>query len=65
MALILTFVNESHLAPISNYRVEVLVGDGTKAGSRVIARDRVMQHRRDDGWEVLVQQFLDAHTAKK
>lgn len=59
MALILTFVNTSKLAPVSDYAVEVLVGDGSVERSRVIARGTVLSHTRADGWWVLVQRFLD------
>lgn len=64
MALILVFVNRSSLAPISDYDVEVLVGDGTAERSRTIARGQVQNHTRTDGWEALVQRFLDGHTVK-
>ena len=64
MALILAFVNKSNLAPVSDYSVEVLVGDGSVERSRTIAFGTVKGHRRDDGWEVLVQAFLDQHRAK-
>ena len=59
MALILVFVNKSDLAPISDYTVEVLVGDGTPARSRTIARSEVKGHRRSDGWQVLVNRFME------
>lgn len=62
MALILVFVNESHLAPVSDYKVQVLVGDGTPARSKTIAVGAVKGHTRTDGWEALVQQFLTEHT---
>jgi hypothetical protein len=59
MALILAFVNKSNLAEISDYTVEVLVGDGTAARSKTILRETVSGHRRSDGWQVLVQKFLN------
>jgi hypothetical protein len=59
MALILCFVNKSALAEISDYNVEVLVGDGTSKGSYTITKGKVKGHRRSEGWKVLVQQFLD------
>jgi len=65
MALILTFVNQSSLAEISDYRVEVLVGNGSTQGSHLITRGRVMGHRRRDGWRALVQQFLDKSAAEE
>ena len=58
MALIICFVNKSDLAPISDYTVEVLVGDGTSAHSKTILREEVIGHRRSDGWQVLVEKFL-------
>lgn len=59
MALILTFVNMSKLAPVSDYRVEVLVGDGSLERSRVLYRGEVKGHPRDAGWQALVRQFLE------
>jgi hypothetical protein len=61
MALILVLVNKSELAPVSDYTFEVLVGDGSKERSRVIAAGKVEQHRRADGWQALVQRVLDAN----
>ncbi len=61
MALILVFVNKSDLAPISDYKVEVLVGDGTPARSTVIAAGSVKDHERSLGWKVLVERFLSEH----
>lgn len=59
MALIVVLTNTSQLAPISNYNYEVLVGDGSLARSKSLAKGVVDQHRRDDGWEALVQRVLD------
>ena len=66
MALILVFHNDgtgdSITGPfngIGNYNVQVLVGDGTPLGSNIIARGRVEGHARGDGWQKLVQLFLD------
>ena len=59
MALILVFVNKSDLAPVSDYNVEVLVGDGSPARSKTIAAGRIVGHTRADGWKVLVRRFLD------
>lgn len=59
MALILVFVNKSNLASVSDYDVEVMVGDGTAAHSRTIHRATVKAHTRDDGWKALVQRLLD------
>lgn len=64
MALILAFVNTTDLAPTSDYRVEVLIGDGTVARSKTIARGVVKGHVRDHGWEVLVRKFLDGKVEK-
>lgn len=59
MALIVVLTNISQLASVSDYNYEVLVGDGTVARSNVIAKGQVLQHRREDGWQVLVQRVLD------
>lgn len=59
MALILVFVNKSQLASVSDYTVEVLVGDGTPERSKTIARGNIKGHKRANGWQKLVQQFLD------
>lgn len=58
MALIVVLQNISELAAISDYRYEVLVGDGSPR-SKVIARGTVCGHKRADGWKALVQQLLD------
>ena len=52
MSLTITFKNISHLAPISDYRYGVYVGDGTKVGSQTIEEGIVTGHHRDDGWEI-------------
>lgn len=59
MALIVVITNESHLAPVSDYRYEVLVGDGTAAGSKQIASGRVFKHTRSDGWKALIRRVLE------
>lgn len=59
MALIVVLTNKSGLAPVSDYNYEVLLGDGTISGSKVLARGGVVGHRRDDGWKKLVQRVLD------
>lgn len=59
MALILTFVNKSNLAPLSDYAVQVLVGDGTPERSKVLYESVVSSHARKDGWESLVRAFMD------
>ena len=59
MALILVFVNQSELAPISDYTVQVMVGDGTPERSQTIYQGRIEGHRRADGWEALVQKLLN------
>jgi hypothetical protein len=61
MALILVFHNDATASidsGLGHYNVEVLVGDGTREGSRTIAQGRVENHTRSDGWEALVQKFL-------
>lgn len=59
MALIVVLTNKSNLAPVSDYTYEVLVGDGTASRSTVIARGTVLGHRRQEGWQKLVQALLD------
>lgn len=59
MALIVVLVNISDLAPVSDYRYEVMIGDGTPSRSKTIANGIVKGHKRDDGWEPLVQKLLD------
>lgn len=59
MALIIVLTNMSNLAPESDYKYEVLVGDGTTSGSHTIARGEVKGHKRADGWKALVQQLLE------
>ena len=61
MALILVVQNISQLADVSDYNYEVLIGDGTKAGSTSIAHGTIKQHVRADGWQPLVQRLLDQH----
>lgn len=58
MALILVFRNISKLAPTSDYRYQVLVGDGTPERSTVLEVGLVRGHVRDDGWEALLNQFV-------
>lgn len=62
MALILVFHNDfkgdGELPEDSAYDVQVLVGDGTKEGSHLIADGRIEHHNRSDGWEKLVSTFL-------
>jgi hypothetical protein len=59
MALIICFVNKSHLAEVSDYNVEVLVGDGSATHSHTIYRGEVKGHTRSDGWQKLVQKMLN------
>jgi hypothetical protein len=59
MALIVIATNVSQLAAVSDYRYEVLIGDGTVERSTVITRGVIKKHRRDDGWRALVQRILD------
>lgn len=59
MALILILQNVTNLAPVSDYKVEVLVGDGTPDRSTCLYRGIVTAHTRDDGWKALVQRLLD------
>lgn len=59
MALILVFVNQSNLAEVSDYNVKVLVGDGSPR-SKVIDAGKVLGHKRSEGYEALVQKWLDS-----
>ncbi len=58
MALIVVIQNLSQIAPVSDYRYEVLVGDGS-IRSKTIAKGEIKAHTRDDGWKALVQRLLD------
>lgn len=58
MALIITIVNVSDLADVSDYKVAVLVGDGTVERSKLLYETRINGHRRADGWEMLLQRFV-------
>ena len=58
MALIVAFQNVSGLAPVSDYTVTVLVGDGTPERSQVLYTGRVEGHCRADGWQQLIQRFI-------
>lgn len=60
MALILVLTNISGLAPVSSYRYDVLIGDGTPLRSTSIAHGELHGHARDTGWRALVQKLLDA-----
>lgn len=59
MALIIVLINKSELAPVSDYRYEVLVGDGTEKGSRTLEEGMVIGHTREEGWEVLLRKMLN------
>ena len=58
MALIVVLHNTTNLAPISDYRYEVLIGDGTASGSVTIERGQVNGHTRADGWDILIGKLL-------
>ena len=59
MALILVFVNDTTgTPPLANYNVEVLIGDGTRAGSATLWTGRVTGHLRASGWQPLFKRFL-------
>lgn len=60
MALIVVLRNVTQLAPVSDYDYEVLLGDGTPGGSKVLASGTVTGHKRTRGWQALVQRLLDA-----
>ena len=58
MALIVILQNISALAPVSDYRYEVRIGDGSDARSHTIEFGVVKGHTRSDGWDVLVDKLL-------
>jgi hypothetical protein len=64
MSLIVVITNKSQLKPISDYNYEVLIGDGTEAGSKSIAHGKVYGHHRAEGWKVLVDRVLEAERDK-
>ena len=59
MSLIVIVRNTSRLADVSDYTVQVLVGDGTPEHSRTIHAGTVKGHTRADGWKALIQRMLD------
>ena len=59
MSLIVVARNTSELAPVSDYAVQVLVGDGTPERSKTIHAATVTGHNRADGWKALIQRILD------
>lgn len=63
MSLIVVLQNISDLAPTSDYRYQVLVGDGGPR-SKVLEVGLVKGHSRADGWQALVQRFLTAREEK-
>ena len=64
MSLIIVLTNKSNLAPVSDYKYQVLVGDGTPEGSHTIAAGVVKGHRRDEGWKKLVEMLLEKESGK-
>ncbi len=65
MALIVVFQNVDGTDDSSDYKVQVLVGDGTERGSTVLATGEVKGHDRAKGWAALVQEFLDSEGVAK
>ena len=59
MSLIVVLTNTSQLAPISDYKVQVLIGDGTVERTKTLYEGTVEGHRRADGWPMLLQQFVN------
>ena len=59
MSLIVVARNTSQLADVSDYAVQVLVGDGTPERSHTIHAGMVKGHTRADGWKVLIQRIID------
>ena len=62
MSLIVVATNISALADDSDYKYQVLIGDGTLVGSKTITYGKITGHKRDDGWKVLIQRILDEAT---
>lgn len=58
MSLIIVFRNISMCAPVSDYVCEVMIGDGTAQGTRTIDKRTIKGHKREDGWEALVQKLV-------
>ena len=58
MSLIIVLRNKSSLAPVSDYDYEVMVGDGTPARSTSLEHGEVIGHKRDEGWEMLMEHFM-------
>jgi len=59
MSLIVVARNTSNLADVSDYAVQVLVGDGTPERSKTIHAGTVKGHERALGWKALIQRILD------
>ena len=64
MSLIIVLQNVSDLAPVSDYRYRVLVGDGGPR-SRVLETGTVTNHIRAEGWDALLRQLLLQRKPKK
>lgn len=62
MSLIIVLTNVSNLAPVSDYKYAVLVGDGTIEKSQTLAAGMVRGHARHDGWQTLVRRLLEEST---
>ena len=58
MALIIVLKNVSNLAPVSDYKYQVLIGDGGPM-SNIIETGKVIGHDRSKGWEELVKAFME------
>ena len=59
MSLIIVIQNISALAPISDYRYHVLVGDGSPERSTTLEAGTIKGHARADGWRKLVRMLLE------
>jgi hypothetical protein len=59
MSLIVVVTNISGLAPVSDYKYQVLIGDGTPERSQILAQGEIKQHSRGDGWKALIRRVLD------
>jgi len=59
MSLIVVLQNVSKLAPVSDYKYQVLVGDGSVERSTIITSGTIQGHTRSDGWQKLVATLLE------
>jgi len=56
--LVVTLQNISQMSEVSDYHFEVWVTTAS-GGKKLIEVGDVLQHKRSDGWKVLVQRLLN------